>query len=180
VALRRLRLAQRRKALGHNQDDLAALVGVDRSTVIRWERTETEPQPSLRRTLARHLGVTPEQLAELLDAVSEVPGRGDGHTLLSSVPLDFSLLPDRTVQVVEGFSAHDLASRRQVLEGLSVLSSVALIKPIRQWVASASPQQTGESTDSAERAVGDFTGQLRAYLRHASPSREGEVRVVGS
>jgi len=92
MALRRLRLAQRRKALGHSQDDLAALVGVDRTTVIRWERAETEPQPWLRRKLATHLRVTPEEPTELLEAVSEVPTRRDGYTLLSSVPLDFSLL----------------------------------------------------------------------------------------
>lgn len=136
MALRRLRLAQRRKALGHSQDDLAALVGVDRTTIIRWERAETEPQPWLRRKLANHLRITPEELSELLEAITEVPGRNDGYTLLSSVPLDFSLVSGHTVQVMEGFSAHDLASRRQVLERLSILSSAALLKPIRQWVAS--------------------------------------------
>lgn len=135
MALRRLRLAQRRKALGHTQDDLAALVGVDRTTVVRWERAETEPQPWLRRKLANHLRVTPEELSELLEAVSEVPGRGDGYTLLSSVPLDFSLVPRHAVRVMEGFSAHDLASRRQVLERVSTLSSATLLGPIRQWAA---------------------------------------------
>ena len=134
LALRRLRLAQRRKALGHSQDDLAALVGVDRSTVTRWEPAETEPQPWLRRKLANHLRIRPEELSELLEAVSEVPSREDGYTLLSSAPLDFSLIPGHTVQVMEGFSAHDLASRRQVLERLSILSSAALLTPIRQWV----------------------------------------------
>ncbi|HEY0449929.1 helix-turn-helix transcriptional regulator [Actinophytocola sp.] len=135
MALKRRRLVQRRKALGHSQDDLASLVGVDRSTIIRWERAETEPQPWLRRKLANALRVSADELAELLDSVSEVPGRADGYTLLSSVPLDFS---DATaaVQFTEGFSAHDLASRRQVLEQLSILTSVALLRPIRQWVAS--------------------------------------------
>lgn len=36
-------LAQRRKALGLTQDALAGLLGVERSTVVRWERGETEP-----------------------------------------------------------------------------------------------------------------------------------------
>jgi transcriptional regulator with XRE-family HTH domain len=35
---RRGRLAQRRKALGLTQEDLAGLLGVERSTVVRWER----------------------------------------------------------------------------------------------------------------------------------------------
>ena len=136
MALRRLRLASRRKALGHSQDDLAALVGVDRSTVIRWERAETEPQPWLRRKLATVLHVTPDELSGLLEAISEVPGRSDGYMMPSTVPLDFSLVSGHTVHVMEGFSAHDLANRRRVLEGLSVLSSAVLLKPIRQWVAS--------------------------------------------
>lgn len=91
VVLKRRRLMQRRKALGHTQDDLAALVGV-----------------------------------------SEVPGRADGYALLSSVSLDFSDA-SAAVSLAEGFSAHDLASRRQVLEQLTVLSSAALLKPIREW-----------------------------------------------
>jgi DNA-binding XRE family transcriptional regulator len=135
VALKRRRLAQRRKALGHSQDDLANLVGVGRTTIIRWERAETDPQPWLRRKLAAVLRVSADELTELLEDVSEVPGRSDGYRVRSSVPLDFS---DATaaVTLTEGFSAHDLANRRQVLEGLTVLSSAALLRPIRQWVAS--------------------------------------------
>lgn len=141
MVLKRRRLAQRRKALGHTQDDLAALVGVDRTTIIRWERAERDPQPWLRRKLASALRVSADELTELLEAVSEVPGRADGYTLLSSVPLDFS---DASVAVplTEGFSAHDLASRRKVLERLTVLSSGALLKPIRQWVASLPAAQS--------------------------------------
>ena len=40
---RRERLAQRRKELGLTQEALAGLLGVERSTVVRWERGETEP-----------------------------------------------------------------------------------------------------------------------------------------
>jgi DNA-binding XRE family transcriptional regulator len=164
VALRRLRLAQRRKALGHSQEDLATLVGVDRTTVIRWERAETEPQPWLRRKLATHLRVTPEELTELLEAISEVPTRRDGYTLLSSVPLDFSLLPGHTVQVMEGFSAHDLASRRQVLERLSILSSAALLKPIRQWVTSFPLQPISEGVIGPDE-LDELTAAVRLFRR---------------
>jgi DNA-binding XRE family transcriptional regulator len=181
VALRRLRLAQRRKALGYSQEDLAALVGVDRSTVIRWERAETEPQPWLRRKLATHLRVTPEELTELLEAVSEVPTtRGDGYTLLSSVPLDFSLLPGHTVQVMEGFSAHDLASRRQVLERLSILSSAALLKPIRQWVACFPPRSTGEGVIGPDE-LDELTAAVKLFRRWDASGVGGLKRkaVVG-
>ncbi len=48
MALKRLRLTQRRKALGYTQEGLAEQLGCERTTVIRWERAETEPQPWLR------------------------------------------------------------------------------------------------------------------------------------
>lgn len=179
MALRRLRLAQRRKALGHSQDDLAALLGVDRTTVIRWERAETEPQPWLRRKLAAHLRVTPEELTELLDAVNEVPRRGDGYTVPSSVPLDFSLLPDRTVQVMEGFSAHDLASRRQVLEH-PILSGAALLNPIRQWVASLPVRPVGQSVIVPEE-LDELTAAVKLFRRWDASGVGGLKRkaVVG-
>jgi transcriptional regulator with XRE-family HTH domain len=74
VSRRRHRLAQRRKAVGLSQEALAELVGVDRSTVVRWERADTEPQPWHRRALAGALKVSVEVLAVLLADVGEVPG----------------------------------------------------------------------------------------------------------
>ena len=68
MAGRRHRLAQRRKSLGFTQESLAERLGVDSSTVRRWESGETEggPQPWLRPKLARCLQVSTEQLEELL------------------------------------------------------------------------------------------------------------------
>jgi transcriptional regulator with XRE-family HTH domain len=57
-------------ALGFTQEDLAARLGVDPTTVRRWENgtAENGPKPWLRPKLARHLQVSPEQLEELLAA----------------------------------------------------------------------------------------------------------------
>ena len=66
MAERRSRLAQRRKALGYSQDAFAEVLGVDRSTVARWERGESEPLPYIRPKLARVLGVTAAELGRLL------------------------------------------------------------------------------------------------------------------
>jgi len=74
---RRHRLAQRRKAVGLSQERLAEVVGVDRSTVVRWERADTEPQPWHRPRLAAALRVTVEELAVLLADVGEPAGRPD-------------------------------------------------------------------------------------------------------
>lgn len=135
MALKRLRFIQRRKAVGYTQEGLAGELGIERTTVIRWERAETEPQPWLRPKLASVLQVTLEELGELLADTIDVPGRQDGFVLISSVPLDFSLSPSHTVKVMEGFTAHDVASRRQVLEQLSVLTGAVLLRPVRQWAA---------------------------------------------
>src|SRR5690349_401636 len=68
----RRRLVQRRKALGLTQEELAEQVSVGRSTVVRWERGESEPLPSVRARLARALKVSAESLDSLLAA-------GDGR-----------------------------------------------------------------------------------------------------
>jgi tetratricopeptide (TPR) repeat protein/transcriptional regulator with XRE-family HTH domain len=65
-AARRERLARRRKALGLTQEHLAVLLAVERSTVVRWERGDTEPLPRIRPKLAKALKVSPERIEVLL------------------------------------------------------------------------------------------------------------------
>ncbi|MEV6966580.1 tetratricopeptide repeat protein [Hamadaea sp. NPDC051192] len=64
--MKRRALAERRKTMGFSQEDLAAELGVDRTTVIRWESGETEPQPWHRPRLAKALQLPVEDLADLL------------------------------------------------------------------------------------------------------------------
>ncbi|WP_329429554.1 helix-turn-helix domain-containing protein [Streptosporangium sp. NBC_01495] len=71
MASRRQRFAQRRKTVGFSQERLAERLGIDRSTVTRWESGETEPLPWLRPKLARVLQVSIEQLDELLAEAGE-------------------------------------------------------------------------------------------------------------
>jgi tetratricopeptide (TPR) repeat protein/transcriptional regulator with XRE-family HTH domain len=67
-AAKRRRLAQRRKAVGLTQEQLADQLGVERTTVVRWERGETQPLPWLRPKLAQALGVSADRIEELLAA----------------------------------------------------------------------------------------------------------------
>jgi transcriptional regulator with XRE-family HTH domain len=76
VALKRQRLCQRRKTLGFSQERLAGLLGVERSTVVRWENAETDPQPWHRTRIAEALGVTLDQLDAMLSDVSVATRRG--------------------------------------------------------------------------------------------------------
>lgn len=74
---RRHRLVQRRKAIGLSQERLAEILGVDRSTVVRWERAETDPQPWHRPRLAAALKISVEEVADLLADVGQPPSPPD-------------------------------------------------------------------------------------------------------
>jgi transcriptional regulator with XRE-family HTH domain len=82
-----MRLARARKAAGLTQEELAYRVGVDRSTVGRWEAGETDPQPWVRRKLAKHLGVTPAHLDGLLGAEPPAPPDDDGEAEAEALEL---------------------------------------------------------------------------------------------
>jgi DNA-binding XRE family transcriptional regulator len=66
MAAKRQGLAARRKAVGLTQEQPAERLGVERSTVVRWEGDETVPLPWIRPKLGRALHVSIEQLNELL------------------------------------------------------------------------------------------------------------------
>ncbi|MET7749635.1 helix-turn-helix transcriptional regulator [Micromonospora sp. NPDC005367] len=76
MALKRYRLVQRRKMLGFSQERLAEILGVERSTVVRWERAENDPQPWHRIRIAETLQVPLDRLQEILDDVSVATPRG--------------------------------------------------------------------------------------------------------
>jgi DNA-binding XRE family transcriptional regulator len=59
-------LANRRVVAGYTQEGLAEALGVDRTTVGRWERGAQRPHPWQRPDLARLLRITLEQLDCLL------------------------------------------------------------------------------------------------------------------
>ena len=72
VPVRRPFIVERRRIAGLTQEALAAAVGVQRSTVARWETGATEPMLWVRPRLAATLGLTLEELHGML----EEPGIG--------------------------------------------------------------------------------------------------------
>ncbi|MDQ4092682.1 MAG: helix-turn-helix domain-containing protein [Actinomycetota bacterium] len=114
MALRRQGLAQRRKAVGLTQEALAQRLGVERSTVVRWEAGDTEPLPSIRPHVAAALQLSLDQLAALL---TEDENAGTTKTLPAGTDVTIPLaspavLPSREEcedlvppQVTEAFEA---------------------------------------------------------------------------
>ncbi|MFJ8815273.1 helix-turn-helix domain-containing protein [Amycolatopsis thermoflava] len=80
MAAKRTGLARARRAAGHTQERLAQLLGIDTSTVARWESGQSEPSPHRRPKLARLLRVTERELEGLLGnrerSTAPVPGAG--------------------------------------------------------------------------------------------------------
>ncbi|WP_306363125.1 helix-turn-helix transcriptional regulator [Nocardia sp. CC227C] len=69
--MRRKLLIDARKAAGRTQEQVARLVGVDRTTLGKWERDESTPQPSQRSVYAEALGVTLDELDAMLSSVPQ-------------------------------------------------------------------------------------------------------------
>lgn len=69
MQIRRTELAVRRRVCGFSQESLAAVLEVDRTTVARWEAGISAPLPWVRTKLADALGVTADELSDLLDEI---------------------------------------------------------------------------------------------------------------
>jgi transcriptional regulator with XRE-family HTH domain len=66
VKAKRQALAQRRTIQGYSQETLARALGVELTTIGRWERGETSQQPWSRPKLADALAISMEELEHLL------------------------------------------------------------------------------------------------------------------
>jgi transcriptional regulator with XRE-family HTH domain len=117
VVRRRAGLARARKAAGHTQEDVAAVLHVDRSTVIRWEAGDHAPLPYLRPKLARLLGVSLEQLQKLIDDDSD--GQPEAGGASADIEVAFDWL-DQHAGWPPG------TSRRKVMSWLRALDKRAL------------------------------------------------------
>ena len=179
-AARRERLARRRKELGLTQEALAGLLGVERSTVVRWERGDTEPQPWFRPKLAKALRVSAERLEELLtssaggqagpDAAGGPAGRaGPGDTpgrdrMAPAVPRQ---LP-ATAMGFTGRAAELQALTRILDEAAGGAAGTVVISAIG---GTAGVGKTALALHWSHQIAGRFgDGQLHVNLRGFDPS----------
>lgn len=104
MAPRRQHLAQRRKAVGFTQEVFAERLGVERSTVVRWEAGDTEPSPWRRSKIARLLQVSLNRLEELLEQTSEPTLIDAPQVLPNAAPLASA---NADASAIHGFRAVD-------------------------------------------------------------------------
>lgn len=158
MTVKRRALAERRKAVGVTQEQLAAALGVERSTVVRWEAGETEPLPWCRPRLAQALAISPDVLHRLLMNAEDAPAHAPDA-------VELSLVGDVTSAEIgahmERFAAMDVGSRREVLQQLTIISGTLLLQPVRRWLAQAlgivplvSPESAAsDALDALERSA---------------------------
>ena len=160
-AAKRGQLAQRRKAMGLTQEQLAERLGVERSTVVRWERGDTQPLPWLRPRLASALRVSADRIEELLAAGAQPGGRRGAA----------AVVPRQLPVAIAGFTgrAGELGALTAMLDqsgagtpGTVVISAIG---------GTAGVGKTALALHWAHQVAGLFgDGQLYVNLRGFGPS----------
>ncbi|MBJ6647149.1 helix-turn-helix transcriptional regulator [Streptomyces sp. BSE7-9] len=158
MASKRIRLAQRRKSAGYSQEKLAERLGVERSTVVRWETAESVPQPWMRPKLAAVLKVTADELQALLDDVTVIQAR-------PSERMSYVLEHPASVDLVAVAHLHERI--RQLDEHYDKAPSTALIGPAGQVHSqvtllreSAANPRVRKALFEVEAESATFMGQL--------------------
>ncbi|MEV4827732.1 helix-turn-helix domain-containing protein [Micromonospora sp. NPDC049257] len=173
MALKRHRLCQRRRALGLSQERLAELLGVERSTVVRWESAETDPQPWHRSRIAAAMRVTLEQLDEMLVDVSVAPPRGqimgNGSPAPSPETARTELLTGLRAFLGNYVPVHQTEQVRAVAE---VRRDVGRVHHLYQRASYSSaarllPELLGQATELAIHAPGGDRAQALRLLAAA-------------
>lgn len=120
MAVKRKRFALRRKAVGLSQEQLAERLGVDRSTITRWEGGETLPQPWLRPRIARALQVSADQLDDLLGeerAADQEATARLGYVMANPASVDLVTVAGLRAQVAELDACYDQVPSASLLPG---------------------------------------------------------------
>jgi transcriptional regulator with XRE-family HTH domain len=166
-------LATARKSAGCSQERLAELLGVERSTVARWERAETEPQPWLRPKLARVLGIDQERLTTLLAEV---------------ITIDDPPPVDQRRAVLVGRHRADVATAHHLHDKVRALASAYETQPSTLLLSEASETHaylsimldgaSGKATVAALRTAMTASAMLLGQLTwDASGRRDGTATM---
>jgi DNA-binding XRE family transcriptional regulator len=155
MVVKRHSFAQARKAAGYTQESLAERLGVDRTTVARWEAGEHEPQPWLRPRIAEAFGLSLCECNELLSDVETTE-----HTDSPGVP-DYAVEEPSVLAALSGVSWAGLIYQtvlgptdvaRRAASGLEANAGGHLGSPAELRRAIATVMQASLSSDYAQLA----------------------------
>ncbi|AEW92746.1 MULTISPECIES: helix-turn-helix transcriptional regulator [Streptomycetaceae] len=155
MAAKRVRLARVRKSAGFSQEKLANHLGVERSTVGRWETAETEPQAWLRPKLARALKVTDDELQALLDDVTVVQAE-------PSERLNYVLQHPDAVDLVAVAYLHERL--RQLDESYDQASSTSLLGPAGQVYGQVTFLRENATNPRVRRALYEVEADSATFM----------------
>lgn len=159
--------AKRREICGHSQETLARVIGVEPTTVGRWERGETSPQPWLRPKLANTLAMSLEELDCMLAEgqpakaviTPDEPVDDPEHNLVLMTPWNHR----GTVEAAVMLSGGDSAVKRR---GFLTLSGTALTAPAHQWlIHQPEPLVSGLAGRRVSAGLADRIPAMIAELR---------------
>ena len=155
MASRRVRLAQRRKSAGYSQEKLAERLGVERSTVVRWETAESEPQPWIRPKLAAALQVTTDELQALFDDVTVTQAR-------PSERMSYVLEHPTSVDLVAVAYLHERI--RQLDEQYDGAPSTALLGPAGQMHGQVKFLRESATNPRVRKALFEVEAESAAFM----------------
>jgi transcriptional regulator with XRE-family HTH domain len=200
---RRDLLADRRKAVGLSQGALAQRLGVERSTVVRWEAGKTAPAPWVRPPLAQALQVSDDQLDDLL---REAEGDDDAvdRRAFAGLATGLALAPlarARSGSRIGGSQVHQLYLRTARLRRLddhlggmdtytvytSELAATERLIKAASYSGATARALTGVLAEQAQMAgwaafdAGRFTDSRRHYRHALDAAREsGDPGLEGN
>ncbi|WP_194924146.1 helix-turn-helix transcriptional regulator [Catenulispora pinisilvae] len=155
MAGKRVKFAKRRKAAGFTQEQLALYLGVERSTVVRWESAENEPQAWLRPKLARALRVSADELQALLDDIAVIqsePGERLAYVLQHPSSVDLVAV------------AHLHERIRQLDESYDTATSTALVGVAGHVHGQITYLRQGATGGRVRRALGEVEAESATFM----------------
>ncbi|MGA6168583.1 helix-turn-helix transcriptional regulator [Amycolatopsis magusensis] len=209
MAAKRRDLFRQRRAVGLSQEKLADALGVERTTVIRWENGESEPQPWIRRKLANQLAVSVTELEVLLQSREDAdsggpnsialgdPGKADLTTVaalrleLQQVEAEYDSKPSTGLLAIASqhlgrtsFLRANVVSRRLRRDLWALEAESATLMGQLVWDASQrrdheGPRHYFDQAIDAARQINDAPGEAYATLRRSYLALYGDKPAAG-